>query len=109
MALLIGLHAVKGHGQSNPDSIYQYLQRKQKLEPYFGLKLNDGSTEWVKMGIYYLTEWGSRNGSIRASFTARDVFDVLSESQYKKSRISSETSEPSVGRCWSTIFRTSRK
>jgi hypothetical protein len=69
----------------NPIGLYSYLQRKQKIEPYIGLVLADGSTEWVRMGIYYLEKWQSKQGGLDVKFVANDVLLSLGQSTYRKS------------------------
>jgi hypothetical protein len=69
----------------NPSGVYPYLQRKQKLLTYLGVLKSDKSTEWVNMGTFYLSEWRSDEGTLTATFTARDVLDLLSQSSYRKS------------------------
>lgn len=68
----------------NPDGIYPYLQRKQKLKPYYGLYISDELTEFIPLGVYYLTNWSSDEGAMTASFTARDILDLLAQSTYRK-------------------------
>lgn len=69
----------------NPSGVYPYLQRKQKLLSYLGVEKADLSTEYVSMGIFYLNEWKSDEGTLTATFTARDVLDLMSQSIYRKS------------------------
>jgi hypothetical protein len=68
----------------NPTGIYKYLERRQKFIPYYGLYINDEYTEYIPMGIYYLTEWSSDEGALTATFTARDVVDLLGESKLQQ-------------------------
>jgi hypothetical protein len=66
----------------NPTGIYPYLQRKQKIHPYIGVERADLITEYVPMGIYYLNEWKSDEGTLTASFTARDILDILAQGEF---------------------------
>ncbi|MHB8077423.1 MAG: hypothetical protein ACYDGZ_27250 [Desulfosporosinus fructosivorans] len=66
----------------NPTGIYPYLQRKQKLIAHMGIK--EPIVEYAPMGIYYLSEWKSDEGALTASFTARDILDILAQSTYRK-------------------------
>ena len=66
----------------NPDGFYPALQRRQKLTPYIGVEKLDGTTEYVKMGVYYLKEWKSDEGALTASFTSRDILDIASQSDF---------------------------
>lgn len=75
----------------NPSGVYNYLQRKQKIIPYFGVMKANLLYEYVPMGIFYLTEWKSDQGSLTATFTARDVLDILGQSVYRKGKQQSRT------------------
>lgn len=65
----------------NPTGIYPFLQRRQKLIPYIGLVKVDLSEEYVKMGVYYLSEWKSNEGALTATFTGRDILDLLAQDE----------------------------
>lgn len=71
----------------NPTGIYAYLQRRQKIIPYLGLLKSDDTVEWIPMGVYYLTDWQSDQGALTASFTGRDILDLLSQGKYRKGYI----------------------
>jgi hypothetical protein len=75
----------------NPDGIYPYLQRRQKIEPLIGIQRPDTSFEYVPMGTFYLTEWRSDQGALTASFIGRDILDVISENLYRKGVYQSRT------------------
>lgn len=75
----------------NPTGIYPYLQRKQKLKPYLGLVITPALTEFIGMGIFYLTNWKADEGELTASFEARCMLDILNQSQYRKGKQQSRT------------------
>lgn len=75
----------------NPNGIYPYLQRRQKVTPYMGVEKANGLTEYVKMGVYYLNEWKSNEGTLTASFTARDIMDVLVQDDFAGNTYTSKT------------------
>lgn len=75
----------------NPTGIYPYLQRSQKLIPYLGVVITDTLTEYVRMGTYYLTEWASEEGTLTATFTARDVLDLLEQNTFAETSYTSKT------------------
>lgn len=75
----------------NPAGIYPFLQKRQRIKPYYGLVLGDSSIEWIPMGIYYLTEWNSDQGSLTASFVARDLLDLFDQQKYRKGKVQSRT------------------
>jgi hypothetical protein len=74
----------------NPSGVYPYLQRRQKLKPFYGVGLPSG-VEYVQMGVYYLNEWKSDQGGLTASFIARDMLDILTNSTYRKGKQQSRT------------------
>jgi len=75
----------------NPNGIYPFLQRRQKVMPYMGVEKANGLTEYVKMGVYYLNEWKSNEGTLTASFTARDIMDVLAQDDFAGNTYTSKT------------------
>lgn len=75
----------------NPSGIYPYLQRKQKLYPYLGVEITDTLTEYVPMGVFYLTEWKSDEDTLTASFTARDILDIVSQDTFSETSYTSKT------------------
>lgn len=75
----------------NPTGIYPYLQRNQKIYPYIGVLKADTNIEYIPMGVYYLTEWKSDEGTLTASFTARDILDLLAQDDYLGNSFSGQT------------------
>lgn len=75
----------------NPSGIYPYLQRKQKIKPYMGLVISDTLTEYVPMGVFYLSEWKSDEGTLTATFTARDILDIASDDIFLQKTYTSKT------------------
>lgn len=69
----------------NPDGIYRFLYLQQPVVVYYGIANSvESSTpsQWVLGGHFYLSEWSVPSNSISASFTARDLFSFLMESEY---------------------------
>ena len=75
----------------NPTGIYPFLQKRQKIIPYYGLVNNPTTVEWIPMGIFYLTRWNSDQGSLTASFIARDFLDLLNQQKYRKGKVQTRT------------------
>lgn len=75
----------------NPTGIYPYLQRKQKIYPYIGVEKADTLVEYVPLGIYYLDEWKSDEGTLTASFTSRDILDILAQDDFAGATYTSKT------------------
>lgn len=66
---------------SNPTGLGKYLSERQKVNVRYGMTVN-GSTEWIKAGTFYLSEWRAPANGMEASFVARDVFEYLLNEPY---------------------------
>lgn len=67
-------------GEYNPYNkrgMAKYLMERQEVKARYGLKLNDGSIEWIKGGTFYLSEWYAKQNGITADFTARDLLEFM--------------------------------
>lgn len=67
----------------NPNGSYKYLKEKQEIKSYLGLELENKVIEYIPLGIHYLKEWQSDEMALTATFTARDIIDVLEQENYK--------------------------
>lgn len=65
----------------NPQGIYKYIYERQPVTVRYGMDV-DGKTEWVRGGMFFLSEWSVPANSIEASFQARDAFLYLSSTTY---------------------------
>jgi hypothetical protein len=68
-------------GEYNPynhEGWSKYLMERQEVRAKYGLKLNDGSIEWIKGGSFYLSEWYAKQNGLTADFTARDILEFMS-------------------------------
>lgn len=68
-------------GEYNPyneQGMAKYLMERQEVTARYGLKLNDGSIEWIKGGTFYLSEWYAKQNGMSADFTARDLLEFMS-------------------------------
>lgn len=70
----------------NSDNVYdpnnltgfsKYLMQRQELEVSYGLKLDDGSIEYIPAGVFYLSEWEAPQNGLEARFMTRDVLEFL--------------------------------
>ena len=69
-------------GEYNPynqNGLAKYLMERQEIKARYGLKLDDGSIEWIKGGTFYLSEWYAKQNGITADFTARDLLEFMSD------------------------------
>lgn len=62
----------------NTDGLSKYINERQEIKTRYGLKLADGTVEWIKGGTFYLSEWYAKQNGITAEFTARDKLEFLS-------------------------------
>ena len=60
------------------DGMAKYLMARQEVKSKYGLKVNDGSIEWIKGGTFYLSEWNAKQNGMSADFTARDLLEFMS-------------------------------
>ena len=72
-------------GEYNPynrDGLAKYLMERQEVNARYGLKMDDGSIEWIKGGIFYLSEWSAKQNGLTAEFSARDLLEFMSSIYY---------------------------
>ena len=62
----------------NPDSMAKYLIERQSVNVRYGLKTSNNTTEWIKGGTFYLSEWYAQQNGISAEFGARDILEFMS-------------------------------
>lgn len=62
----------------NLNGLAKYLTERQEVVTRYGLKLNDKSVEWIKGGVFYLSEWYAKQNGISAEFVARDLLEFMS-------------------------------
>jgi hypothetical protein len=67
---------------NNPTGMEQYLSERQKLVVRYGMDIN-GVTEWIKGGVFYLSEWDAPSNGLEARFVARDSFEFLLNTELK--------------------------
>lgn len=64
----------------DPTGVFTYLKKNQKIETYLGVMLEDGTIEYVSMGVYYLDKWISDPNGLTATFSGYDrlaLFDKV--------------------------------
>lgn len=66
----------------NPDGFYKALQERQNVVPEIGVLVGT-TTEYIQLGNFYLMEWKSDEGSLTATFTARNIIDLMSSYDYE--------------------------
>lgn len=68
-------------GEYNPhnlNGLAKYLTERQEVKTRYGLKLDDGTIEWIAGGTFYLSEWYAKQNGISADFVARDLLEYMS-------------------------------
>lgn len=68
-------------GEYNPHNAQgysKYLMERQEIKARYGLKLDDGSIEWINGGTFYLSEWYAKQNGMTADFSARDLLEFMS-------------------------------
>ena len=63
----------------NLKGMAKYLMSRQEVKARYGLRLSDGSIEWIKGGTFYLSEWYAKQNGLTADFTARDILEFMSD------------------------------
>lgn len=66
----------------NKNGLAKYLTERQEVKSRYGLKLDDGTIEWINGGTFYLSEWGSKQNAMTADFKARDLLEFMSDIYY---------------------------
>ena len=72
-------------GEYNPyneSGLAKYLMERQEIKARYGLKMDDGSIEWIKAGTFYLSEWYAKQNGLTADFTARDLLEFMFATYY---------------------------
>lgn len=72
----------------NPDGFHKFLQERQQVIPEIGV-VTGPSTEYIELGKYYLMDWTSDEGSLTATFTARNVIDIMTSYDYENLTVKS--------------------
>ena len=77
---------------NNITGVSKYLMERQEMRVRYGMKLNDGTIEYIPAGVFYLSQWDAPQNGIEASFTARDLLEFLrknyAKGEYKPEGIS---------------------
>lgn len=69
------------NGEYNPDNptgAERYLMERQMITARYGYKV-DGTTEWIKAGTFYMSEWETPQNGITATFTARNGLEYMTD------------------------------
>lgn len=81
-------------GEYNPyneQGMTKYLMARQEVKARYGLRLNDGSVEWIPGGTFYLSEWYAKQNGLTADFGARDLLEFMSATYEDNHDLSNRT------------------
>ena len=71
--------------KTNPDSIvYGIDMRKKRIQTYSGLVYDDGKTELLSMGTYFVDDWNGTDGDTTITIKATDMMTALDRVKYSK-------------------------
>lgn len=86
------------YNPNNTEGISKYLTERQEVKARYGLRLDDGSVEWIDGGTFYLSEWYAKQNGITADFTARDLLEFMSDIYYDDDFVTNYNTIISSGR-----------
>ena len=64
---------------NNEHGMSKYLMERQEVKTRYGLKMDDGTVEWINGGTFYLSEWSAKQNGMTAEFAARDLLEFMSD------------------------------
>lgn len=64
---------------NNEHGMSKYLMERQEVKTRYGLKMDDGTVEWIDGGTFYLSEWSAKQNGLTAEFAARDLLEFMSD------------------------------
>lgn len=67
----------------NVDGLSKYLMERQEVKTRYGFKVSDDTTEWIRGGTFYLSEWNAPQNGMTAEFKARDLLEFMSDTFYE--------------------------
>lgn len=91
----VGFSIDNSENQFDPNNITgvsKYLMERQEMRVRYGMKLNDGTIEYIPAGVFYLSGWDAPQNGMEASFTARDLLEFMrrnyTKGEYKPDGVS---------------------
>lgn len=60
----------------NPSGFEKYLLEQQEIQIRYGMDVN-GTTEWIKGGTYWLSDWETPSNGMEAVFKAKDAVSFM--------------------------------
>lgn len=66
------------YNPNNNEGMSKYLVERQELKARYGYKIGN-DVEWIDCGTFYMSEWDAKQNGNRADFTARDLFEFMTD------------------------------
>ena len=66
------------YNPNNEEGLSKYLVERQELKARYGYKVGD-EVEWIDCGTFYMSEWDAKQNGKSADFTARDIFEHMTD------------------------------
>jgi len=66
----------------NPEGLSKYMMERQEISTRYGFNVG-GDIEWIRGGVYYLSDWSAPQNGLSASFSARDLLGFLNGTYFK--------------------------
>jgi hypothetical protein len=63
---------------ANPQGLHRHLLEHQEVVARYGYVIN-GAMEWIDGGVFFLSEWDVPQNGNTATFTAKNIFEFMSE------------------------------
>ncbi|MBM7624787.1 hypothetical protein [Sporohalobacter salinus] len=77
----------------NPDSpFFGLIKKNRRIRPYLGIELDDGTTEYHPLGVYWSGDWDTPEQEVYAGTTARDRLQLMDETEYSTSKVQQDVS-----------------
>lgn len=66
------------YNPNNNEGMSKYLVERQELKARYGYKIGN-DVEWIDCGTFYMSEWDAKQNGNSADFTARDLFEFMTD------------------------------
>ena len=66
-------------------SIARLLKQNRRIKAWLGVEHDDGTEEWVPLGVFWSGDWSVPEDSVYAQTTGRDRLELLRKSTYSSS------------------------
>ena len=68
-------------------NMHTIIASRPTIKVEFGLVIDDTTTEWIPMGLFYIDSWKNDVGSMTITFTAHDFLMVLENTSFQSTAI----------------------